>query len=215
MMKLIGYARVSTRQQSTDRSRWIFWPPVSGMMTATWITVYSGREPHGHGSGTRRADRRRHPRHHELYRLGRSTRTCPPSPTNSAAEARARSMDGRELSSTSHVASSSLKATPGDQRTSPRSVQIHVNGAKTGKTRLLKNRHYRLTGTTMPARASRRNSWHGSGIRFGENKSCGGPATASPVTLTVKSPGRSTSPHRQRAAVAGRTGRSLKRRPAA
>jgi hypothetical protein len=140
-MKLIGYARVSTRQQSTDRNRWIFWPPVSGMMTATWITVYSGREPHGHGSGTRRADRRRHPRHHELYRLGRSTRTCPPSPTNSAAEARARSIDGRELSSTSHVASSSLKGTPSDQRTPPRSEQIHVNGAKTGKTRLWKNRH--------------------------------------------------------------------------
>lgn len=46
MTKLIGYARVSTRQQFADRNRRIFWPPVSDAMTSTLTTECPGRELH-------------------------------------------------------------------------------------------------------------------------------------------------------------------------
>jgi DNA invertase Pin-like site-specific DNA recombinase len=96
-----------------------------------------------------------------------------------------RSIGGRELSRTSHVASSALKATPSDHPTPPRSDQFTRSTGEKPPNAAVKNRHYRLAVTTLPARPSRRNSlalvWH----QIGENNACGGPATASPVTLTV------------------------------
>lgn len=44
MGKLIGYARVSTKQQSTDRQEAVSWPPASVTTTATSTATGQGVE---------------------------------------------------------------------------------------------------------------------------------------------------------------------------